>query len=470
MYGLPYIRVESSDASILHALETAMQLYTAQQENARQQEQLQIQLERYQNILDYTHDAIIAVDETGRISVTNQIAEQMLRPARPPFAGRLIEDVLANTQLTSVLKSGEAEIGQMMNIHGTLVSTNRVVATFQDIKTLQKAERNIRIKLHEKGLIAKYCFSDILGHSPAIVEAKRLSEKYADSNLTVMLYGETGTGKEIFAHAVHLASSRRDGPFVAINVAAMPENLLESELFGYAFNIDGFDKITDIDAFNNGYIQVQDQSSILAGHVYSVKGDENIIDICAAPGGKTLHAADRLNAAEKSGIGNIISCDLTEQKVKLISDNIKRNGFRNISVVKNDALVYKKEWENTADIIIADLPCSGLGVIGKKCDIKYKTKREDIASLSKIQKEILKNVSRYLKKGGQLIYSTCTIAKEENEDNAEWILENLPFEKADISKRMPEKLKKYMTDNSYIQILPDMAQTDGFFVAAFIKK
>lgn len=244
----------------------------------------------------------------------------------------------------------------------------------------------------------------------------------------------------------------------------------KSELFGYAFNIDGFDKITDIDAFNNGYIQVQDQSSILAGHVYSVKGDENIIDICAAPGGKTLHAADRLNAAEKSGIGNIISCDLTEQKVKLISDNIKRNGFRNISVVKNDALVYKKEWENTADIIIADLPCSGLGVIGKKCDIKYKTKREDITSLSKIQKEILKNVSRYLKKGGQLIYSTCTIAKEENEDNAEWILENLPFEKADISKRMPEKLKKYMTDNSYIQILPDMAQTDGFFVAAFIKK
>lgn len=220
MYGLPYIRVESSDASILHALETAMQLYTAQQENARQQEQLQIQLERYQNILDYTHDAIIAVDETGRISVTNQIAEQMLRPARPPFAGRLIEDVLANTQLTSVLKSGEAEIGQMMNIHGTLVSTNRVpirvggkikgvVATFQDIKTLQKAERNIRIKLHEKGLIAKYCFSDILGHSPAIVEAKRLSEKYADSNLTVMLYGETGTGKEMFAQSIHNASPRR---------------------------------------------------------------------------------------------------------------------------------------------------------------------------------------------------------------------------------------------------------------------
>lgn len=126
LYDLPYLRVESSDASILHALDIAQQLYVTQQENARQQEQLQIQLERYQNILDYTHDAIVAIDENGRISTTNQIAEQMLRPAQPPFAGQPIEEVLPNTHLTSVLQTGEAEIGQMMNIHGTLVSTNRV--------------------------------------------------------------------------------------------------------------------------------------------------------------------------------------------------------------------------------------------------------------------------------------------------------------------------------------------------------
>lgn len=245
LYDLPYLRVESSDTSILHALDTAQQLYVTQQENARQQEQLQIQLERYQNILDYTHDAIIAIDENGRISTTNQIAEQMLRPAHPPFAGRPIEEVLPNTHLTSVLQTGEAEIGQMMNIHGTLVSTNRVpirvggqvkgvVATFQDIKTLQTAERNIRTKLHEKGLVAKYRFSDILGQSPAILEAKRLSENFADSQFTVMLYGETGTGKEMFAQSIHNASPRRDGPFVAINCTALNRNLLESELFGYA--------------------------------------------------------------------------------------------------------------------------------------------------------------------------------------------------------------------------------------------
>lgn len=242
---LAYLRVESSDASILHALDTAQQLYITQQENARQQEQLQIQLERYQNILDYTHDAIIAIDEKGRISTTNQIAEQMLQPAQPPFVGRPVEEVLPNTHMTNVLHTGEAEIGQMMNIHGTLVSTNRVpirvggqvkgvVATFQDIKTLQTAERNIRIKLHEKGLVAKYRFSDILGRSPVIRDAKRLSENFADAQFTVMLYGETGTGKEMFAQSIHNASPRRDGPFVAINCTALNRNLLESELFGYA--------------------------------------------------------------------------------------------------------------------------------------------------------------------------------------------------------------------------------------------
>ena len=184
----------------------------------------------------------------------------------------------------------------------------------------------------------------------------------------------------------------------------------KSELFDYAFSIDDFDRLQDVEALKKGYIQVQDFSSILAGHIPEIKGGENIIDICAAPGGKTLHIADRLNDRKLNGGGKIISCDLTDAKTALIKENVERNGFENVSVVKNDALAFKKEWEDTADIVIADLPCSGLGVIGKKCDIKYKTSIEDINALSEIQREILKNVSRYLKKGGQLLYSTCTIA------------------------------------------------------------
>ena len=161
----------------------------------------------------------------------------------------------------------------------------------------------------------------------------------------------------------------------------------KSELFDYAFSIDDFDRLQDVEALKKGYIQVQDFSSILAGHIPEIKGGENIIDICAAPGGKTLHIADRLNDRKLNGGGKIISCDLTDAKTALIKENVERNGFENVSVVKNDALVFKKEWEDTADIVIADLPCSGLGVIGKKCDIKYKTSIEDINALSEIQRK-----------------------------------------------------------------------------------
>lgn len=158
--------------------------------------------------------------------------------------GQPVEAVLPNTLLPDVLESGEKQLDQIMQIHQTLCNTNRipilvdgqrrgVVATFQDVKQLQNSEQKIRLKLHEKGLVAKYAFNDILGDSPAIRSTIQIARSYAASRASVLILGETGTGKELFAHAVHRASRRRNGPFVAINVAAFPENLLESELFGY---------------------------------------------------------------------------------------------------------------------------------------------------------------------------------------------------------------------------------------------
>lgn len=243
--GLSFLLVENSDHSIQEALTNALQIYHLQLESMRKKEQLEIQLERYRNILNYTHDAIIAVDAQGRVEVTNQVAERMMDPRKRPFEGRPIEEVLPNTHIRAVLRSGKAETDQMMNIHNTTVSTNRipiivnnevkgVVATFQDIHALQNTERSIRIKLHEKGLAAKYRFSDIIGESQAVKNVKELAENFADSQFTVMLYGETGTGKEMFAQSIHNASPRRDGPFVAVNCMAFSKSLLESELFGYA--------------------------------------------------------------------------------------------------------------------------------------------------------------------------------------------------------------------------------------------
>lgn len=242
--GMPYIVVESSDSSLIQAIDTACQMQRVHEEEEKKREQMEIRLERYENILNYTHDAIIAIDKDGRIVVTNKVAEQMLGHIKFPVEGRPVEDVIPGTEMRNVLQTGKLEENQLMNVGGTLVSTNQapvivnqkirgVVATFRDVKSLQTAEQSIRIKLHEKGLTAKYFFSDIVGSSEVITDVKGLARDFADSQFTVLLYGETGTGKEMFAQSIHNASPRRNGSFVAVNCTALSKSLLEAELFGY---------------------------------------------------------------------------------------------------------------------------------------------------------------------------------------------------------------------------------------------
>lgn len=138
------------------------------------------------------------------------------------------------------------------------------------------------------------------------------------------------------------------------------------------------------------------------------KEDEYIIDVCAAPGGKSLHLADKL-----TGKGHVEARDLTPYKVDMIRDNIARIGIDNIEAVCQDATVYDEASEKKADILIADLPCSGLGVLGKKTDLKYKMNPDTQEELVHLQREILSVVHRYVKSGGKLLYSTCTIHRAE---------------------------------------------------------
>ena len=242
--GLPHVIVENSGESILNALESATQLRRVQVEEAEKQCLFKTQSEMYQAVLDFTHDAILAIDENGRIQVLNPPAERIMGCRAADSVGQPVEAVLPNTLLPDVLESGEKQLDQIMQIHQTLCNTNRipilvdgqrrgVVATFQDVKQLQNSEQKIRLKLHEKGLVAKYAFNDILGDSPAIRSTIQIARSYAASRASVLILGETGTGKELFAQSIHNASDRRDGPFVAINCAAVSNSLLESELFGY---------------------------------------------------------------------------------------------------------------------------------------------------------------------------------------------------------------------------------------------
>ena len=242
--GLPHVIVENSVETILNALESATQLRRVQVEEAEKQCLFKTQSEMYQAVLDFTHDAILAIDENGRIQVLNPPAERIMGCRAADSVGQPVEAVLPKTLLPDVLESGEKQLDQIMQIHQTLCNTNRipilvdgqrrgVVATFQDVKQLQNSEQKIRLKLHEKGLVAKYAFNDILGDSPAIRSTIQIARSYAASRASVLILGETGTGKELFAQSIHNASDRRDGPFVAINCAAVSNSLLESELFGY---------------------------------------------------------------------------------------------------------------------------------------------------------------------------------------------------------------------------------------------
>lgn len=233
-------------------------------------------------------------------------------------------------------------------------------------------------------------------------------------------------------------------------------------LFEYALHIRSVGRISDLTAFKNGWMQVQDESSMLVGQLAPVDEESIVIDVCAAPGGKSLHLADKMR-----GYGRIHACDITEEKVSLIRQNLIRTGIHNVKLKKSDALQLRAEWVGMADVVIADLPCSGLGVMGKKSDIKYKTRPEDIVGLARKQQRILSVVNQYVKPGGYLIYSTCTMTPEENQDNAEWIENNLPFQAVDIEEMLPECLKNETGKKGYIQILPTIAECDGFFVSVF---
>lgn len=254
-----------------------------------------------------------------------------------------------------------------------------------------------------------------------------------------------------------------------------PENLKEllekenikvtpSKYLDYAFEIENYNRMNVIDAFNKGLFQVQDMSSMLVVEVAGIKENDYVIDVCAAPGGKSLHAADKLG-----GTGHVEARDLTDNKVALIADNINRIGFHNIEAKQADALVLDKESVEKADVVIADLPCSGLGVIAKKTDIKYKMTAKKQAELVRLQRQMLDIVERYVKPGGILIYSTCTINKEENIENVKWFVKNHEFELESITNELNSELRNETTDLGYIQLLPGDYGTDGFFITKLKK-
>ncbi len=247
----------------------------------------------------------------------------------------------------------------------------------------------------------------------------------------------------------------------------------------YAYQISRTDDITKLAGYESGAFVVQDVSSMLAvealqaGNFFQRFCTENAmplvaVDICAAPGGKSMLLADLL---ESEGITDytIRAGDSAGSKVLLMKENCRRCGLEKIAVTTWDAVKPCADLEGKADIVIADVPCSGLGVIGKKRDIKYKISPDAIEELVELQRRILRTAAGYLKQGGRLLFCTCTINQKENEENTAWIIKELKLMPDSFADALPQQVRADITEQRYLQLFPDRQMADGFFISIFTK-
>ena len=226
--------------------------------------------------------------------------------------------------------------------------------------------------------------------------------------------------------------------------------------------LDHVDYVESLEAFQKGWIQIQDLSSAMVVRAANPQKGWRCIDVCGAPGGESLHLAEVLG-----GTGQVEVRDISHSKADLIEDSVKRLGYSNVTVTVMDALLKDEKSVEAADLVLADLPCSGLGVMGRKPDIKLRATPQSARDLAQLQRDILSVVWQYVKPGGVLVYSTCTINRKENQDNAAWFSDNFPFEPVDIRGRLGDGIREETMEQGYVQLLPGIYPCDGFFLAVF---
>lgn len=225
-------------------------------------------------------------------------------------------------------------------------------------------------------------------------------------------------------------------------------------------------RITELKEFKLGHFFIQDESSTLVGQILDPRPNSLVIDCCAAPGGKSTHLAEIMENK-----GKILSKDIFKHKINLINENANRLGISIIEAKISDATIADESLIGIADYLLIDAPCSGLGLIRRKPEIKRNRKEKDIEELAKLQFKILNNVKDYLKVGGILVYSTCTIEEEENIKLIYRFLDlNKDFKLVNLEDKMFNIENLETLDKGYIQLFPNVHRTDGFFIAKIIKE
>lgn len=252
---------------------------------------------------------------------------------------------------------------------------------------------------------------------------------------------------------------------INLNRSSKEELINKLKEYGYSVREHELDQVlilensfglTETEEFKKGFFTIQDASSVLAAFYADPKEEMLVLDLCAAPGSKTCQMSEIMNNS-----GKIIANDLYPGKIKYIKENAERLGADNIITESSDGTIFNEEWESKFDLVLLDAPCSGTGIVAKKPEIKLNRKKEDIEELIQTQRKLIDNACRYVKKGGYLLYSTCSILEEENEEQREYILDHYNVESVDLNYKGGER--------DYLKIMPYEKDQDGFFISKFKK-
>lgn len=304
-------------------------------------------------------------------------------------------------------------------------------------------------------------------------DVERLSKKYSHPdwmvNLWIKKFGVEGTEKLL------IANNSKTYDSIRVNTLKISRDELVNKLQKEEFDVKGglvediiytndIKRLIKSNYFSEGYFTVQDEAPAMVAHLLNPQKTDKVLDMCAAPGGKTTHIAELMGDS-----GQIVAFELYEHRVKLINGLTKRLGIKIIETCQNDATIFDENFVNSFDKVLADVPCSGLGVIRKKPDIKWNTKEEDIEELTKIQYKILENAAKYVKQNGIIVYSTCTNIDKENVDLIhKFIAENKEFSIEKVVN-IPEEFKTGLTIDGMLELSPHRENCDGFFICILKK-
>jgi len=258
--------------------------------------------------------------------------------------------------------------------------------------------------------------------------------------------------------AIRISSFEKTEEKVVKDLKKDGYNLKKSEISKLTYFVENPTNILETESFKRGDFTVQDVGSILTGEILAPKKNSKVLDICSAPGGKTCHLAFQMK-----NTGEIFANDIVKSKLKKIEENCNRLNVKNVKLLNFDASIYKEEYKEQFDYILCDVICSGIGVMDRKPEIKLFRSQETIDEIIELQRKIFDNAVEYLKDKGEIVYSTCSVLKCENEENVKYFLEK--------HKNLKIKDVEFLgKSEKFIKLLPEKQKHNGFFIIKFIKE